>query len=94
MAEGAEPVCVRVVVEGRVQGVAFRVSTRQEAVRLGLCGWVRNCADGNVEAWFEGEAAAVAAAVQWCHRGPGWARVDRVATHREPASGMTAFQIR
>jgi acylphosphatase len=46
---------VYVVMEGRVQGVFFRASTRDMAESLGLTGWVKNLADGSVEAVFEGE---------------------------------------
>jgi acylphosphatase len=67
---------VRVVIHGRVQGVWFRAWARDQAVARGLTGWVRNRRDGTVEAVFEGEAAAVAAAVEACRRGPFGARVD------------------
>lgn len=69
---------VRVVVSGRVQGVAFRDSTRREAERHGVAGWVRNLPDGRVEALFDGPAAAVEALVHWCHRGPPSAQVTGV----------------
>jgi len=65
-------------VSGRVQGVGFRYALRDEARRLGLCGWVRNCADGTVEALLQGDAEAVAALVAWARRGPPLARVDDV----------------
>ena len=63
-------------VRGRVQGVGFRAFVEHEALKRGLGGWVRNRRDGTVEAVFEGEAAAVAAAVEACRRGPMGARVD------------------
>lgn len=63
-------------VRGRVQGVGFRAFVEYEALKRGLGGWVRNRRDGTVEAVFEGEAAAVAAAVEACRRGPFGARVD------------------
>ena len=63
-------------VRGRVQGVGFRAFVEHEALKRGLGGWVRNRRDGTVEAVFEGEAAAVAAAVEACQRGPMGARVD------------------
>jgi acylphosphatase len=65
-----------VVIRGRVQGVGFRAWTEVTALERGLQGWVRNRRDGSVEALFAGPAAAVAAMVAECHRGPG--RVDRV----------------
>ena len=69
---------VRVLVEGRVQGVAFRAYAVDEARRLRVAGWVRNLPDGRVEAEAEGERAALEALVAWCRRGPPAARVDGV----------------
>ena len=69
-------------IEGRVQGVSFRQSTRDEADRLGVKGWVRNLPDGAVEAVLEGEPEAVEALVAWCHRGPRLAEVLRVVHGR------------
>ncbi|HET7364216.1 MAG TPA: acylphosphatase [Burkholderiales bacterium] len=63
-------------VQGRVQGVGFRYALRDEAQRLGLSGWVRNCTDGSVEALLQGEARAVEALVHWARRGPRAARVE------------------
>lgn len=71
-------------VSGRVQGVGFRYALRDEARRLGLHGWVRNCADGSVEALLQGEDAAVASLVEWARRGPRLARVDEV--HEAPVA--------
>jgi acylphosphatase len=76
---------VRVVVEGRVQGVGFRASTWQEARRLGLTGWVRNRADGRVEAVAEGPRERLDAFVAWCGGGPSFARVERIETSFEEA---------
>ena len=69
---------LRVRVTGRVQGVWFRGWTRAEAERLGLRGWVRNAADGSVEAVIAGPEDAVEAMVAALHRGPEMARVDGV----------------
>ena len=65
----------RVLVSGRVQGVWFRESTRELASQLGLSGWVRNLPDGRVEALFEGERAAVDAALDFIREGPRLAHV-------------------
>lgn len=72
---------VRVVVHGRVQGVAYRHYTRLMARELGVAGWVRNLPDGSVEALLEGEEAAVNTLVAWCRTGPPAARVERLETH-------------
>lgn len=74
----------RVVVSGRVQGVFFRQTTKQRALELGLLGWVRNRADGTLEAVFQGRSAAVADMLSWCHQGPPGARVAAVDISEEP----------
>ncbi|MEO5340185.1 MAG: acylphosphatase [Magnetococcus sp. MYC-9] len=63
---------------GRVQGVYYRASTQQEAEQLGLTGWVKNRADGSVEAEVHGASNAVMALIAWCQHGPPGARVERV----------------
>jgi acylphosphatase len=83
-----------VVVTGRVQGVFFRDSTRREAVRRGVAGWVSNRFDGAVEAVFEGPSEAVEALVEFCSRGPRGASVDDVETSYEEPEGLTGFEVR
>lgn len=63
---------------GRVQGVGFRDAMSLEAARLGVAGWVRNRADGDVEAVVQGSAEALEALLSWSRRGPPAARVERV----------------
>jgi acylphosphatase len=84
----------RVVISGRVQGVWFRESCRQEAEAARVAGWVRNRPDGKVEAVFEGEPAAVEALVGWCSSGPIRARVVRVEVTEELPMGDTGFLVR
>jgi acylphosphatase len=82
-------------IKGRVQGVFFRDSTRQQAVRLGITGWVRNIPGGDVEALAEGPAEALEAWVRWCHRGPPAAKVDAVErTDSEPTGEFADFSVR
>ncbi len=68
----------RILISGVVQGVWFRESTRQEALRLGVSGWARNLPDGRVEALIDGPEDAVNALLEWCHHGPEAAQVDQV----------------
>jgi acylphosphatase len=84
----------RVVVHGRVQGVFFRDSTRREAERRGVAGWVRNCSDGSVEAVFEGSPDAVASLVDFCRAGPGHAAVSDLDVEPEDPEGLTGFDVR
>lgn len=73
-------ITLRLVIYGRVQGVFFRDSMRNEAQRLAVTGWVRNRSDGAVEAVVHGDPAAVEAMVRWARRGPAMAQVERVET--------------
>jgi len=85
---------VRLIIEGRVQGVWFRDSTRREAVGLGLTGWVKNRVDGGVEVVAEGPADRVNKLVAWCHHGPSYARVTDVYETREEWQGeFNSFDI-
>lgn len=82
-------------VTGRVQGVWFRQSTKDTAIKHGVKGWCRNNPDGSVEAVFEGEAAAVRAVVNWCHNGPELAHVNKLQiTWAEPTGEFDLFLIR
>ncbi len=83
-----------VTVSGRVQGVGFRYACRHEAMAAGVSGWVRNRADGTVEAAFEGPAAAVARVIEWCDAGPSAARVRHVDVRDETPVGEEGFRVR
>jgi acylphosphatase len=90
----SEVVRKRVVVSGHVQGVFFRDSTRREAARRGVAGWVCNRRDGAVEAVFEGAAADVDALVAFCSEGPRGADVVDVTARDEEAEGLSGFEVR
>lgn len=71
-------ICLRCLVTGRVQGVFFRESTRQEAESLGVTGSAANLPDGRVEVVACGEEPAVRALVDWLWQGPRLAEVEDV----------------
>lgn len=90
-----EKKALRVNIEGRVQGVNFRMATFHEADRLGVYGWVMNKPDGSVAAFFEGNADKVDEMVQWCWKGPPVASVTKVTVSKEAATGRyTDFTVR
>jgi acylphosphatase len=68
----------QIAVKGRVQGVGYRDACCRQASRLGIHGWVRNRADGSVEALIQGSEEAVARMLAWARRGPAAARVDEL----------------
>jgi acylphosphatase len=76
-----------VIVRGMVQGVYFRVHTRDEAIACNVKGWVKNRRDGGVEAVFEGNEEDVKKVIDWCHRGPAWARVTDVRVDWQEYAG-------
>ena len=81
-------------VTGRVQGVFFRQSAIEKARELGVAGWVRNCADGSVEAHVEGDAEAVQAMLDWLGKGPPSAQVAQVQVAEVGTENFTDFGIR
>ena len=83
-----------IVVSGKVQGVFFRASTQEEAQRLQLRGWVKNEADGSVRIAAEGKPEALRQFIQWCHRGPRFARVTDVRTEPGEVMHYTDFTVR
>ena len=83
-----------VVFHGRVQGVNFRTYCRQDALERNLAGWVRNRADGTVEAIFEGDKEAVAAAIEWNLKTQPQAKVSHAeVAWSEPTEELRSFDI-
>ena len=91
---GSDAIRRRLVVRGRVQGVFFRDSTRQEAEEHGVSGWAANRNDGAVEVVLEGPREAVQAVEQFARRGPRHARVESVDVSDEEPEGLRGFQTR
>jgi acylphosphatase len=83
---------------GKVQGVYFRHSTRQEAERLGIAGYAQNLPDGSVDVLARGTAQAVEDLLRWLHRGPRSARVDSVeelsVDSEQHLGSAPAFEVR
>jgi acylphosphatase len=83
----------RVRVRGQVQGVYFRAETEGRARSLRVGGWVRNVADGSLEAVFEGDDESVDSMVAWSRHGPAGARVDEIELAWEEPQGETGFRV-
>jgi len=83
----------RFLVSGRVQGVFFRASTREQAKKLGLSGWAKNLPDGRVEVVAAGEPGALAALEDWLWQGSSAARVEDVRAEAAEASPTGEFTI-
>lgn len=84
----AGPICRRVLISGRVQGVFYRGWTCREAEKLGVSGWVRNLRDGRVEALLCGGEEAVAALLAHMHDGPPAAKVAAVTVEEVEPSDL------
>lgn len=85
---------VRLMVEGRVQGVYYRSYAEEEARRLGVTGWIRNRRDGRVEMLLEAEERDVKAMIDWSRQGSPLSRVDNVEVAWEPYAGdLSDFRV-
>jgi acylphosphatase len=85
--EQEDPIAMHAHFSGIVQGVYFRASTRRQAERLGLRGWVRNLPDGRVEAWIEGDRPSVDSLLDYCRSGIRGASVEAVDVEESEATG-------
>ena len=91
---GRRVVRAHVLVSGKVQGVFYRDTTKKEADKRGVRGWVRNLRDGRVEAVFEADAKLVEDMVAWCDIGSPLSRPTFVERRDEPEEGLVGFVIR
>ena len=86
---------VHIFVSGRVQGVFFRLKTKDKAEELGVSGWVKNLADGRVEIMAEGEKEKIKDLIGWAQKGPIFARVDKVEVEEGEFKGeFDSFEIK
>lgn len=86
--------CARFVVRGRVQGVFFRASAREQALKLGVSGYAKNLADGSVEVLASGSGEALDRLQGWLRKGPPSARVEDVAREAMPDQSLQGFFTR
>lgn len=86
--------CKRFHVSGRVQGVFFRVASRDKAISIDLTGWVRNTSGGDVELVACGEEKQLSELESWLQHGPPHAEVDNVRSEPEVHEVFSSFSIR
>ena len=84
----------QIIVSGKVQGVGFRMYSKNEADALGLSGYVRNQADGNVYIEAEGDTEKLESFVKWCHQGTPLAKVAEVSINKLGLKSDAGFDIR
>ena len=89
----SESSCFRFRIHGRVQGVGFRYFTRRKARRLGLRGWVRNCADGSVESVVFGPSDQIDLFEQAVRKGPTGSRVRSIERYEVKRPSNESFDI-
>lgn len=86
---------VRLKISGRVQGVYYRATAREVALKLGINGFVRNLSDGSVEVVAEGDEEKLKEFINWCWKGPSGARVENVMERWEEFKGdFSSFTIK
>ena len=83
------------LIEGRVQGVGYRMSAQIAAQKIGVTGWVRNLRSGQVEMVAEGEPAQLERLLEWAWQGPNFAQITDISLEKITATGeFTQFEIR
>jgi acylphosphatase len=85
---------VQIIVRGKVQGVGFRYYSRKKAAEFDVKGFVKNQPDGSVYIEAEGKTIDLETFVDWCRKGPMWAKVREFTISDIPFSGFTVFEIR
>lgn len=85
---------VHLIIKGQVQGVFYRASAKDMAMKAGLTGWVRNTKSGDVEVLATGEEDVLAQFIAWCGTGPSKATVEEVTVTDMPFSPFDGFEIR
>jgi acylphosphatase len=81
-------------ITGRVQGVFFRAWAQGQARELGVSGWIRNCTDGSVEAFVDGDEDCVDRMIERMRSGPSDARVEEVIVEEAASEGTGRFELR
>lgn len=85
---------VQIIIHGRVQHVGFRYSTHEQAIKIGINGFVMNKPDGTVYIEAEATQELLDRFLIWCHKGPGWSKVTKVEVIDQPLMHYDGFTIK
>ncbi len=84
---------VQILIKGKVQGVFFRATALEIAKKLGVSGWIKNTAQGHVEAYAAGEEEALEMFLEWCRQGPPDAWVSDISIQPSKYEHQDGFRI-
>ncbi len=84
---------ISIIIRGKVQGVFFRQSSKEEAIRLGITGFVKNLDDGSVKIVATGTEEKLLALTNWCKTGPPKARVSGIEKEELDLQSFIGFKI-
>jgi acylphosphatase len=84
---------IHLQIKGEVQGVFYRATAKKVADRLKITGWVKNTAEGNVEAEVTGNDQQLNEFITWCKQGPEKARVTDVIITPGKETFFTEFEV-
>lgn len=86
---------INIRIHGRVHGVFFRANTQKKAISFNLKGFVRNEKDGSVYIEAEGEEEKLKKLLDWCYKGPIFAKVEKVEySYKNNLKGFDGFEIK
>ena len=85
--------CVHLIISGRVQGVFFRANVRNKANELGLKGYAKNLADGNVEVAAEGDEEKINELIEFIKKGPGIAKATDIRMRHKEPENFKSFEV-
>jgi acylphosphatase len=84
---------VHLLIKGKVQGVFYRATAKEMALKYGITGWIKNTAEGHVEAVCQGDADAIEQFILWCHEGSPRAKVQEVAVTEVSEEPFVEFKV-
>ncbi len=83
----------KAIVTGKVQGVYYRATTKEQALAMGLTGYAKNLSDGSVEVMVHGHQEKVEQLVTWLWQGPPMSKVTSVVSQTEKDYHLTGFLV-